>query len=301
MNVNDILDHNPSNPSASTSQDEGAPLQASAPAESGDQDFNHKLALLAKKERAIREQQTSWQQKEKEWEEKSKKLSELEEFAKLMDENPLEAVKKRKGWGLQDLNEFAVKNSTDEDLDPVAQITRNFQQKMEEMNKQWEEKLHSTIKEKEEEITKRDFDQQISNFKGSIKDFISENKNEFEFISAYRDPEGKAAGVDLVYEVIYTDVMRRKEKGEEDLTPMAFKDACTKVENYLDSQLSPLLNLNKVRSRIAGDQVNLDKIVSQSSPKTINNSFTPKSQSLDQLSMEDRKKQAEDLVKSWLR
>jgi hypothetical protein len=300
VNVNDILNHG----SPAQEQPGADPVGGQDPTmkqQGQGSDFDHKFALLAKKERMMREKENSWTQREKEWEEKSRKLAELEELSKLMEENPLEAIKRKKGWDLQQLNEHAVKTMGDDELDPVAQITRNFQKQMEEMKTNLTQEFQQKIQEKEQEYTKKDYDHQISNFKSSIKDFVTENKGEYEFINAYRDQDGKPAGIDLVYEVIYADVIRRKEGGEEELAPMSFKDACNKVETYLDSQLTPLLNLNKVRSKFSSDSVDLDKLVTQNSPKTINNSFVPKTQSLDQLSAADRRKQAEDLVRSWLR
>jgi hypothetical protein len=273
-------------------------------------DFDAKFKTLAAMERKMREKEMGFSQKEKEWEEKSKKMQEMEELMALLDENPIEAIKKKKGWGLQELNEFAVKNSTDEDLDPVAQITKNYEKRMEEMKKQLMEEFDTKIKTKEDEYAKKDQDYQINQFKGNIKSFLSENKNEYELTSSLSMEEDETTGDELIYNVIYEDVMRRKAAGEEDLSPLSFKDAADKVEAYLDSRMQKYLKLNKVRSKFSGDKDNLDlsTLIAQSNqnlnpsqPRTLNNQFAPKSQSLDQLSPEERKKQAEDLVRSWIR
>lgn len=283
MNAQDILAQSQPQPEATETQSTN--------------DFDAKFKALAAMERKMRQEKDGMSSREKEWEEKSKKLTEYEEMMKLMDENPIEAIKKRKGWGLQEINEFAVKNSSDEDLDPVAQITKNYETKMEQMKKELMDEFENKIKSKEEEYSKKDYEYQINQFKSSISTFLAENKETFEFVNAYGQ-EGES----LVYDVIYTDVMKRKEMGEEDLTPMSLKDASEKVEAYLDSQHQKFLSLNKVRSKFtSSDKFDLGSLGAQSQPRTLNNSFTPKSQSLDQLNPTERKKQAEDLVRSWMR
>lgn len=261
-----------------------------------------RFALLAKMERKLREKETGYSAKEKEWGEKEKKLSEYEELIKLMDENPIEAIKKRKGWGLQELNEFAVQHTSEEDLDPVANMTKSFQAKMEELKKSLTEEFEGKIKAKEEEYSKKDYDYQINSFKAEVKGFLSGNKDDYELINALTKEDDGADGTELVYDVIYTDVIKRKEEGEEDLTPMTFKEAADKVEAYLDGKMQKYLNLNKVKSKFTpSDKFDLGSLVSQSKPRTLNSEFATQSKSLDQLSPEERKKQAEDLVKSWIR
>lgn len=273
-------------------------------------DFDSKFAALAKMERNFRQKEQGWLEKEKGWGEKDRKLAEYEEIMKLMDENPLEAVKKRKGWGLQQLNEFAVQNSSDEDLDPVAQITKGFQTKMEEMKKALTEDFQKQIKEKEDGYAKRDQDHQINSFKSSIKSFLGENKDAYELANALSPEDDGTTGQELVFDVIYTDIQNRKaaydkaieegdEVGEFDSTPLDFKAAADKVEAYLDAKINKFVNLNKVKSKFTpNDQFDISKVIQ--SPKTMTNSFTPQSQTLDESNPEVRKKRAEDLVKSWI-
>lgn len=300
INVNEIL---------STPQQ--VPQSESPEKPSNNDDFNGKLAALARMERKMREKDQGYASKDKEWEEKSRKLSEYEELVKLMDENPIEAIKKRKGWGLQEINEFAVQNSTDEDLDPVARLTQNFQKQMAELKASMSTDFEGKIKAKEEEYAKKDYDYQINQFKGNIKSFLSENKAEYEFIGSLNKDEDGSSGEDAVYDLIYADVMKRKESyekakesGEEvdepDLTPMAFKDAADKLEAYLDTKAQRFLSLNKVKNKFSSDKPDLGQFIAQSQqPKTLNNSFAPKSQSIDQSNPEERRKAAEDLLKSW--
>jgi hypothetical protein len=272
-------------------------LEGDADNKQSDNGFDAKFAALAKMERKNREREQGFSAKEKEWEEKSKKLTEYEEYMKLLDENPLEAIKKKKGWGLKELNEHAVSTQSDEDLDPVSQITKQFQSQMEEMRKAMTEEFENKIKEKEEGYTRKEQEQSVQQFKYEIKDFISKNADEYEFINA------EESGMDLVYDVIYTDIMNQKkqidEDGEGELKMMDVKDAADKVEAYLDKQQEKYLNLKKVKSKFGGED-KIGAFLAQSQPKTLNNSFAPKSKSVDQLDPEERRMEAERLVKSWM-
>ena len=154
------------------------------------------------------------------------------------------------------------------------------------------------IKSTEEKYTQKEQEQQIQQFKYQIKDLISSEKDTYEFINAEEN------GIDLVYDVIYTDLMNQKKAMEEEgaegeLKMMDIKDAAEKVESYLDKSYQKYLNLNKVKSKFSSDD-KIGNFIAQSQPKTLNNSFSPKSQSVDQLNPTERRLEAERLVKSWM-
>jgi predicted small secreted protein len=224
----------------------------------------------------------------------------MEAELKLFEENPLEFLKKKKGWGVQEFNEFAVQHSSDEDLDPVAKITKSFQDKMAELEKSWEEKLNNKIKEKEEEYSSKDREREIQQFKSGINSFLDQNKDQYEFIHS----EG---ATEEVYNLIYGDIQRQLQEAQEqgvespDLKVMDIKEAADLIEKYLDDNVSKYLSLNKVKSRFSGNETILGSLMAKSSeqPKTLNSSFSPKSKSVGELSAEERKQQAADLVRSW--
>lgn len=258
-------------------------------------DFDSRFSVLTKMERKIKEAEARNREMEKGWGEKEKKLTEYEELMKLADENPLEFMKRKKGWGIQELNEFAVQHSSDEDLDPVAKITKNFTSKMEEMEKAWEEKLAKKIAEKEEEINSKTRDHQVAEFKGNLKSFLAENKDSYEFIHA------EEGATDEVFNLIYEDVQRQIADGKdsESIKIMDMKDAADKVEAFLDKQYSKYLSLNKVKSKFNSSNDDLGRFIAKSQePTTLNSSFSPKSKPLDQLSSEERKQQAIAFMRS---
>jgi hypothetical protein len=278
-----------------SSQETVEPIATEQPPQN---DFDSKFAALAKMERKMREKESNFGSKEKEWEEKSKKLSEYETFMKLMDENPLEAIKQKKGWGLKEINEHAVSTQSDEDLDPVAQLTKNFQDQMAKLKESLSTDFDSRIKAKEDEYSQKDYDRQIQDYKHGIKDFLNENKDAYEFTLTEEN------GMDLVYDVIHTDLMNQKKNmddgGEGELKMMDIKDAAEKVEAYLDKSYQKYLSLNKVKSKFKSSEPDLSQFITQSQPKTLNNSFTPKSQSSDSLTADERRMEAERLVQSWM-
>lgn len=259
-------------------------------------EFDEKFSILAKMERKLKERESQFKQKEQEWETKGSKLSEYEEFMKLFDENPLEALKKKKGWGVQEFNEFAVKHSDDEDMDPVSKLTKDFQKQLDEVRNQLKQEMADAIKAKEEEIQGKDHERQIVEFKSGIKSFLAENKESYEFIHA------EEGGMDYVYDLIVQDIQKQRDSGVEDsdLRVMDVKDAAEKVEAFLDKQYSKYLSLNKVKSKFVSDENPALSAVlkSQSVPQTLNSSFSPKSKSQSELSAEERRQQAIELIRS---
>jgi hypothetical protein len=288
----------PSSPSAPITATTESEATTQSPSETKPElnNFDERFGVLTKMERKIKELEAQNKTKAKEWEERQGKYSEYEELMKLADENPLEFLKKRKGWGVQEFNEFAVQHASDEDLDPVAKITKTFQDRIAELEKSWEEKLNSKIKEKEEELAGKDYERQIVEFKAGIKTFLAENKDAYEFIHA------EEGGHDAVYDLIYQDIMRQKEAEvpDDQIKIMDVKDAAEKVESFLDTQYSKYLSLNKVKSKFnPGNESILGALKAKSeSPGTLNSSFSPKSKSVAELSEEERRQAAIELIRS---
>ena len=252
-----------------------------------------RLALIAKMERKIKLQEQALKQKEQEFEAKFGKYKEYEESDKDFATNPFKFLN-AKGLDMEKLNKLYLETAADDDLDPVSRKFKDFDSKLEqtkaELRKEYEEKL----KAKEEEIKKKEFDNQISQFKSEIKSFIATNKDEFELINAEDN------GADTLYDIIYHDLQNQLAAGKEgaDLVPMDIKVAATKLETYLDSHVQKYLNLKKYKPKQQVEENQLEGLFKQSNtPKTISDSFTPKSVSVDQLTDEERIKAATDLVK----
>lgn len=292
-----ILNEAPSEPSAPVTPQNESSEQSENPSQKPVvNDFDERFGVLAKMERKLKERESQYKTKETEWGEKEKKLSEYEEFMQLFESNPLEALKKKKGWGVQEFNEFAVQNSNDEDLDPVAKMTKDFKAQMDELRAKMTEEFEGKIKAKEEEITNKDRESQVQEFKSGVKSFLAENKETYEFINAEEN------GHDYVYDLILQDVMKQRENEvpEDQLRVMDIKEAAERVESFLDKQYSKYLSLKKVKSKFIPDEnQGLSAILKkQSEPQTLNSSFSPKSLPAGQLSEQERKQAAIDFIKS---
>lgn len=289
-----ILNETPSTDQAQVTPQESSENQT--PAQSGGNDFDQRFNVLAKMERKLKEQEGQFKSRSKEWEEKERRLTELEEFERLMDENPLEALKRKKGWGIQEFNEFAVKHSDDEDLDPVAKITRDYEDKMAKLREELTQTMDERIKSKEEEIHKGNQERQIIEFKAGIKGFLSENKDEYEFIMT------EDGGHEAVFDLIYQDIQKQQQDGTPDneLRIMDIKEAADKIEAFLDKSYSKYLSLNKVKSRFGANDNPFAQITKSAEEQfnTLNSSFSTKSKTASELSKEERERAAIELVKS---
>lgn len=297
-----ILSETPSQPSAPVSAGTEESQEAQTPKQSHEgkevPDFDSRFGVLTKMERKLKEEQARIKEQEKSWGDKLSKLEELEKFSKLFEENPLEALKLKKGWGVQEFNEFAVKHSTDEDLDPVSKLTKNFQTQLDELRSKMTEEFEGKIKAKEEEITAKDRERQVIEFKSELKSFLAENKNDYEFIHA--EENGAEEVFNLIYEDLQRQIKENQESGEEkELQIMSIKDASDKVEAFLDKTYSKYLSLNKVKSKFQSGSEDLGRfIVKSQEPTTLNSSFSPKSKPMEQLSPEERKQQAIAFMRS---
>lgn len=287
-----ILSETPSQENATSQAPESSEKQT---VQSSTGDFDQRFSVLAKMERKLKEQEGQFKSRSKEWEEKERRLQELEEFERLMDENPLEALKKKKGWGIQEFNEFAVKHTDDDDLDPVAKITRDYEDKMSKLREELTQTMEEKIKSKEAEIQKGHQERQVVEFKAGIKSFLAENKNEYEFIMA------EDGGHEAVFDLIYQDIQKQQEDGvpDHELRIMDMKEAADKIEAYLDKSYSRYLSLNKVKSRFGASDNPFAQITqSTESFNTLNSSFSTKSKTASELTKEERERAAIELLKS---
>lgn len=288
-----ILNETPSTEQAQVTPPESSENQ-NQPSEVND--FDQRFSVLAKMERKLKEQESQFKSRSKEWEEKERRLQELEELERLMDENPLEALKRKKGWGIQEFNEFAVKHIEDDDLDPVAKITRDYEEKMAKLREELTQTMEEKIKSKEAEIQKSQQERQIVEFKAGIKSFLAENKDEYEFIMA------EEGGHEAVFDLVYQDILRQQEAGvpDNELRIMDIKEAADKIEAFLDKSYSKYLSLNKVKSKLGATDNPFAQIAKSTEQgfNTLNSSFSTKSKTASELTKEERERAAIELLKS---
>lgn len=246
----------------STTTPQATPEQTTQPTPESNPSFD----LIAKMERRLRMREDEFKTKEQKLAEYEAKLKEFEGF----DENPFSVLSK-KGWDLEKLNQKALETMDDNELDPVARRFKEIEETLKKKDSEWEEKLKSSIAAKEKELQEREQQYQIEVFKRDLKAHISAKKDEYEFVNTHPD------GHELVYDVIFADLQRRSESGDQDLQPMDYDAAAQKVEEYLYKEAERYLNLNKVKSKFTANKDDWASLLKSEQPKTITQDITPKS------------------------
>lgn len=243
---------------------ETAPAQATIEVSS-----DPRMEVFAKMERKVKQREAELAAKMKEIEEKEQRYGKYANAEGRVKENPLAALRELGFDGdLETLNKWALENLSDEELDPVAKRFKQVEQTLADKEREFEEKIKKAIEEKEKEYQTRDQEFQIKQFKSEIKNFLDQGKDQFELL--YSQPEAQ----ELVYELVYEDVLRQQKEGKEQITPMDLKVAAEKLENYLDAQLEPLLKSKKIQSKFQKPESWLDAYQSKA---TLTNEMTPSS------------------------
>ena len=225
--------------------------------------LHENFAKLTKLERKLREERENFGKEKLTYEEKLKKLQELESNDSLWEQNPLEFMKK-KGWDYEKLSKHVLSSMSDEDLDPIAKLQKQYDARMKEMETSTESRIKAAIEAKEKEYATKNQQAEITRFKSGVKDYVAQNKEKYELINKEGDE-----GYNTVFDIIQGDLVNQVNAGieEKDLKMMTYEQACDKLESYLDSQLDSILSLNKVKSKLGQKLQN---------PRTITNEFSPR-------------------------
>ena len=191
---------------------------------SQDSEFDRKFAALSRKEKALRDRELEL---EKKYGNKEKEIP----LERRIRSNPLKALEEL-GLDYDKLTELALND---------GRLTPDMQMKLmrEELENDYKEKFNNleqrlNAKEKMEEEAKYDAVKQ--GFVGEINSFISENKNDFEYVAHNN-------ATDVVYDVI-------EEHYNETGRILDIKEAVQAVESYLEEEAEKLLNLGKVKNRL---------------------------------------------------
>ena len=225
--------------------------------------LHENFAKLTKLERKLREERENFGKEKLTYEEKLKKLKDLEEGESLWDQNPLDYMKK-KGWDYEKLSKHVLSSMSDDDLDPIAKLQKQYESRIKEVESGTEKRIREAIESKEKEYATKNQQAEIQRFKSGVKDYVSQNKDKYELITKEGDE-----GYNTVFDIIQGDLVNQVNAGteEKDLKMMTYEQACDKLEAYLDTQLDSILSLNKVKSKLGQKLQN---------PRTITNDFSPR-------------------------
>lgn len=259
-----------------------------------------RMDLVARMERKAREEREAAKRERAEAEQLMSKYKDREEEDKLWETNPLELIKKKKGWGFEELSDFALKNTSEDDLDPVSKKFKDYETRIEQMRKELTDEFETKLSAKEQEYTTRQQEQMRDTYKERLGDFLEANKSTYELLAT------SESGREDVFDLIAADIERQKEAGasEKELKLMDMKEAFDKVEAFYEKQLDESLGkykqLNKFKSRVGMSPESVWSL-NTSEKETLSNDITPKSsQNPEQLSMEQRIELASEMMRKGL-
>ena len=215
-------------PQATEASLEGQAPEALAPEEKDD--FSEKFMRLARRERALQQQQAEMKAKMAQFEKQIAEANQFKELQTNWKAKPYEFLDSA-GVNFSDLAQAMLEYGKPED--PLEQMRK----KIEALEKAKESEAERAAKEKEaqEEALRQNA---LKSFKEDLANFI--DNGEYELIKANEATE-------LVYEVMqqkYVADLQANGKA----TPMPLTDACDAVVQYLEGQVKKLTELKKVKS-----------------------------------------------------
>lgn len=250
-------------------------------AQSNDPDFSSRLAILAKKERAILQKSQEHQQKLKEMEEKMAKLSQWEELDKLSSENPAEFFK-RKGLSFEQIQNKMLESLADEDLDPIQRQLKDLQNKLASKDDEVKKLLEETLSERDRKSKETEIEEQSKYYNAELKKHIEAKAEDYDLIRTF-------GAEDEVFNVIKTVYLKTAETGAPKL--MTFDEACTLYEKKLEELVSGMQKSKKV-SKIFGVSDIDDPFAKVFGQTTLDDSFSQSSATSNELKTEEERLRA---------
>jgi hypothetical protein len=195
------------------------------PEQFSDPRFAENMARIARRERALREKESSYQSQ-------AQKLKEYEETERLREDDPL-AYLEKKGLTYDQISRRILDNPIDPTQKELAEIKKKMQafeqEKVESLKRNEEQKLQESF-----QSAKRELD-----------NLITSNADKYELITLNESQ-------DLVFQVIH-EAHKAHDKW------LTFEEAADKVEQHLESKLEKILEAKKVKSRFPQPQPKIEE------------------------------------------
>jgi hypothetical protein len=253
------------------------------------------LAVLARKEKKIMDERKSLGEQKKEFEAKMARLQELEELEALLNDNPLEVLK-RKNIPVSKINELYLGEANDEDVDPMtARIAQ-----LEKQVKEYQAKFDSKLSEEEEAKINGQKEKVSAQTQALITEIESVIKGNEAFELLESVGEGAAQQVLDLMQEMYN---QSKEKNPDNPTILKPHEAAEMIENYLAEELKKTLSLKKVKALLGAKDSESDEIdlFSHVNENTLTDNY--KSSSIitsDDLSEQQRIENAKKLLQTMI-
>lgn len=250
-----------------------------------------RLAILAKKEKAIRESQSSYAEKLKDIEAREAALSKYKGFDDVNDENAVDFLK-TKGLSLEKLQERWLSTLSDEDMDPIqkqiSELTRKLASKDDEVKKLLEE----TLSKRDMESKDREIEEQSVHYNKACKEFITENAEKYDLITTFDAAEE-------VFKVIKDVYLKTAEIGPPKL--LKFDEAADLYEGKLADMVKGMQKSRKVRELLGQEENEGNDLAQLLGQNTIDSSFRQSSAHSPELKTQaERDRQAAKLFESMI-
>jgi hypothetical protein len=250
------------------------------------------LSLVAKRERKFLEEQRKFSEERKRFMEEQEKLKEDRELLQLLNDNPLEVLK-RKNIDISSLNERFLETAEDDEIDPLHKKIKELESKL----SQYEGKF-SSLEEKEIAQIKAKESESITQVKQAIDQTIKADTERFELVNSL----GEQAS-DQIFEIMQEMFNESKKINPNNPTILKPDEAAELLEDYLAKELKQALKLNKVKKFLSSDDDTEQDIMQQAVKQsvTLDDSFNRSTQAeTRELSEEERVRQATKLAQSML-
>ena len=195
--------------------------------------FDRKFAALSRKERDIRTRETE--------------LAELEDKFRSMEQEPEVPLEHRlRSNPLKVLEELGLGYETLTDLAlNDGKLTPDMQMQL--IRDELEADYQSRFNDLERKLEERDVRDQDEKYNSILSGFMDEIKNHVGSDEKYELIQANDAS-DVVYEVM-------EEHYEESGNILSIDEAAEAVESYLEEEAEKLLNLQKIKSRLSGNEL----------------------------------------------
>jgi hypothetical protein len=274
-------------------------IETEKPQEQPQQSSSQKLdtlAILARKERKILEDQKRFSEERKSFEQKQAELREKMELLDLVDNDPIEFLK-RKGLSMSDLNSKYLEVANDEDIDPVTRKIADLEKQLKAYQDKYESKF-TEIEEKEVNQLKEQESAQVKQLVGQIDTFLKGDTEKYELINSLVED-----GASQVFELMQEMYNQSKAINPGNPTILKPEEAAEMFENYLAEEVKKVLPLKKIKNLINPDLENdlMQQAASHINDKTLNDNYrTSSSVTSNDLSEQERIEQAIKLAQQMI-
>jgi hypothetical protein len=257
-----------------------------------DDDMSKRIAILAKKEKSILDNQRSYQQKIKELEERESRLGKYSKFDDLNDDNAIELLRE-KGLNFEKIQEKWLSQLGDDDIDPIQRQLKELTTKLSKKDEEYAKLLEEKLSERDNVKKQQEIEQQSQYYNQELKSFISENAEKYDLVSTFD-------AADEVFKVIKDVYLKTAERGEPKL--LTFEDAANLYEEKLAELVKGMSKSKKVMQLLGVSSTEDDITAQLLGQKTIDDSFTlTSSKGADGMTQKEREKAAAQMFEQMIK